>query len=88
MYKGYFPVSQLKTGLKKALHSYVHNEGWQARIEQIKRLVLKELDATKANDLSRLIPGLGRVYPIHYESDMMAVYRIGTPREFKYSELS
>ena len=32
-------------------------------------------------------PELGRVAIIHYESDMMAGYRPGTPRDFRYSEL-
>ena len=52
-------------------------------IQRMKNDVLRLLDKQQVYD----DPGLGRLHIIHYESDMMAGYRIGTPREFRYSEL-
>ena len=37
-YKGYSPVSQLRTGLQEKLTAFVRNQGRAARAEQIKRL--------------------------------------------------
>ena len=59
-------------------------------LEEIKRTVLHELDADPGQDAGNYanIGDLGKVYPLHYESDVTFVYRPETPRPFKYSELT
>ena len=57
-------------------------------LDHIKTTVLRELDADRGNMIDAEIDEQqARVYPIHYESDMTAVYRPSTPRPFRYSEL-
>ena len=54
--------------------------------------MLHELDADPQSERQAgnyaNIEGLGKVYPLHYESDVTFVYRPETPRPFKYSELT
>jgi hypothetical protein len=89
-YRGYFPVSQLSTSLKHRLERALRMEG-RARtnmLDHIKTTVLRELDADRGNMIEVEIDDKqAQVYPIHYESDMTAVYRPSTPRPFRYSEL-
>ena len=93
-YRGYFPVSQLRPSLRDKLHAALKRSG-AARagaLEEIKRTVLHELDADPQSERQAgnhaNIEGLGKVYPLHYESDVTFVYRPETPRPFKYSELT
>ena len=93
-YRGYFPVSQLRPSLRNKLHAALKRSG-AARagaLEEIKRTVLRELDADPQSERQAgnyaEIEGLGKVYPLHYESDVTFVYRPQTPRPFKYSELT
>jgi hypothetical protein len=89
-YRGYFPVSQLSTSLKHRLERALRLEG-RARtnmLDLIKSTVLREVDADRGNMTEVEIDDQqAPVYPLHYESDMTAVYRPSTPRPFRYSEL-
>ena len=89
-YRGYFPVSQLRPSLRAKLQDALKRSG-AARagaLEEIKRTVLHELDADPQSERQAgnhaNIEGLGKVYPLHYESDVTFVYRPETPRPFKY----
>ena len=52
-------------------------------IQRMKQDTLRTLQTQNVIDH----PELGRVAVVHYESDVLAAYRPGTPREFRYSEL-
>ncbi len=55
-------------------------------LDHIRTTVLKELDAGNMMDVE--IDGQqAQAYPLHYESDLTAVYRPSTPRPFHYSGL-
>ena len=87
-YSGYFPVSQLTTSLRERLQELFtmdmgRGEDRARMIARMKQDTLRQLQTQNFIDH----PELGRVAVIHYESDMMAAYRPGTPREFRYSEL-
>lgn len=89
-YRGYMPVSQLTTSLKHRLERALQMERGRARtniLEAIKTTVLKELDATGETVQVEIDGQEAQVYPIHYESDMTAVFRPTTPRPMRYSQL-
>ena len=86
-YRGYFPVSQIKTSLKHRLERALRMDRGRARtnlLETIKITVLQELDADRGSMIEVEIHGEPtEVYPIHYESDLSAVYSPSTPRPFR-----
>ena len=89
-YRGYMPVSQLTSSLKRRLENALRMERGRARtnmLEAIQTTVLRELDATGSTIEAEIDGQEAQVYPIHYESDMTAVYRPGTPRPMRYSQL-
>ena len=86
IYRGYFPVSQLKNQLKGKLHEALHQGGDKSALfADVKTKILQMLNAMGTMKIP--IEGLGQVYPIHYESDLLIAYRPETPRNWKYSEL-
>ena len=57
-------------------------------LETIKTTLLQGLDADRGSMIEVVIDGEPtEVYPIHYESDLSAVYSPSTPRPFRVSEL-
>ena len=68
----------MRSSLKHKLADFVHKNQGAVNAEEIKKLVLKQLDVGPDKRETALnwqdLEGIGRVYPIHWESDMTAVY--------------